>query len=122
MKRLAQSYFEIMKMYPTFRIIRPIPVSDEEASTLYNMWLKAPPGSNQIVAGGKPEVLKSLQTKGYIRGSANAVEITDKGRAIIVEMVTNAPNALDGKPMPTYRQIKLKADSMKNNMTKRSGK
>lgn len=119
MKRYAQSYFEILKFYPSFRFVKPIPISDAEAQTLYDMWQKSPPGGNKIEAAGDAEVLKTLSSKGYIRSSSGGVEITDKGRAIIVEMVTNAPNALSSKPMPTYRQIKLKADQAKA-MTKRS--
>lgn len=119
MKRYAQSYFEILKFYPSFKLIKPIPISDQEASTLYDMWAKSPPGHNKIEANGDEQIISSLSSKGYIRAATEGIEITDKGRAIIVEMVTNAPNALGSKPMPTYRQIKLKADQQKS-LTKRS--
>lgn len=118
----AQSIMDLLRMLPRFV---EYPISDKEAATLYDMWQKAPPGQDALIANisdADSKVMAALLNKGYIKQSGPALAITDKGRKIIVEMVTSAPNALDKKAkMPTYRQIKTKtARSSSQTFTKRA--
>lgn len=119
MNKESQSIFELIRMFPTRR--EP-GISDTEADALYKLWLGASPGSSKIKASSDIKDLRSLIAKGYIRQSGVGMEITDKGRQIIVEMVTHAPNALDkSATMPTYKDIKSRvARSGKQTFTKRA--
>jgi hypothetical protein len=86
-------------------------LSDKEASSLYDAWCKIPPGSIEIPEGGIPQKeLKSLHIKGYISDEQGKTILTERGRKVIVEFVTNQPNAFARKKdNPTYNEIKHKA-------------
>lgn len=111
MERQSQSIMDVLRMLPMLYLkTRKLPVTDEQASALYSMWLNAPPGQNVLTADAGDDNIKALAAGGFVRVSGAGVEITDKGRKVICEMVTHAPNSLDvnGK-MPSYREIKTKA-------------
>lgn len=106
MTNKESQFFELIRITP---MRRGLALSDDEARALYELWAKAPPGSSTIMADAKDKSMRTLVSKGYVRTSPDGVEITDKGREVIVEMVTHVPNALDkGAKMPSYKEIKSK--------------
>lgn len=119
MDKQSQSIFELIRLIP---IRREPPISDAEADALYGLWMSAEPGSSVVASSLGDKSIRSLLAKGYVRQAGSNLEITEKGRQIIVEMVTHAPNALDkGGKMPSYRDIKAKvARSGKQTFTKRA--
>lgn len=87
-------------------------ISDQEANSLYSAWKSTDPGSSKLKAGLSESHVSSLRAKGYVTVQPDGVELTDKGRKIIIEMVTNAPNSFskDAKD-PSYTEIKRKQAS-----------
>ena len=84
-------------------------LTDDEAQTLYNLWKTSKPGERKFVPASKGEII-SLKAKGYLSG-ATEVELTDRGRKVIVEMVTREPSALEkSSDPPPYSKIKTMAN------------
>lgn len=89
-------------------------ITDTEAKALYSMWKSSPPGSKTFACAGSEGVITPLQLKGYVSGGNNGeVALTERGRKVIIEMVTNEPNALDKKADVTYSSIQAKAKAGK---------
>jgi hypothetical protein len=92
-------------------------LTDEEADTLYGMWKSAPPGNKRFQAPyGKARAIQSLKAKGYVTGMDD-VELTERGRKIIVEMATREPNALDRRAMPAYSDMQKSAKRARQTFT-----
>ena len=86
-------------------------LSDQEAGLIYNMWKNSPVGSTQfsIPAEVDRKIVSSLKTKGYLSGFGNGIELTEKGKTVIVEMVTHEPNSLDKQAKEvSYSVVKAK--------------
>lgn len=117
MNRESQTLFDIIRLLP----MRNEPsISDGEAEALYRLWLQMAPGSTKVANSDNKDI-RSLVAKGLVRTSIGGVEITDKGRQVIVEMVTHAPNALDGEAkMPSYRDIRAKVARSKQTFVKKA--
>lgn len=90
-------------------------LSDKEASTLYTIWNDSPPGSKSfnLPPNADSKTVFALKTKGYIAGFGSSIELTDKGRKILVEMVTNEPNALEKKSEISYSRIQEKKANLR---------
>lgn len=107
---LAQSLFDLI--FPKEMRIQA-GLTDEEASVIYSMWKNSPVGSKQFAI--PPSVdrkhVSALKTKGYLAGFGTGIELTEKGRKVIVEMVTHEPNSLDkqAKELP-YSVVKAKVN------------
>jgi hypothetical protein len=96
------------------RMLENYTLSDSEAKALYEAWEKTPPGSRYLdssIMGDK--YVASLNKKRYIERRAEGFVLTEHGRKVIIEMVTNQPNAFDKKASPpSYSQIKSRAASL----------
>lgn len=70
-------------------------LSDDEAGLIYQMWKNAPTGAQSFVvpADADSRTVFALKEKGYLFGMGPGLELTDKGKKVIVEMVTHEPNA-----------------------------
>lgn len=102
----AQTFYDMLP-----RIKGIICLTDEEAELLYKAWKQSPPGAAHIKVGQDADTryLSSLKTKGYIAGFGDHLEITPKGKKLIVEMVMHEPNSFDRNgQMPAYSGIKAK--------------
>jgi hypothetical protein len=76
-----------------FRPTKNVP-TDEEAKALYTLWKDAPNGTSAFALdNGNKKFLSGWKVKGLVSGIAEHIELTEKGRKLIVEMVTNEPNA-----------------------------
>jgi hypothetical protein len=97
------------------RMLENYTLSDSEARVLYEAWEKTPPGSKVLDAKSiGDKYLASLNKKKYIEHRVDGFVLTEEGRKVIIEMVTNQPNAFDKKASPpSYSQIKNKSASMK---------
>jgi hypothetical protein len=85
-------------------------LTDEEADILYGMWKSSSPGARGVAPpSGKSGAVRSLKAKGYVSG-IDVLELTERGRKVIVEMATREPNALDRRAMPAYSDIKKSAN------------
>lgn len=83
-------------------------LTDDEAQTLYNLWKTSKPGERKFVPASKGEIV-ALKAKGYLAGTTE-VELTDRGRKVIVEMVTREPSILEkSSDPPPYSKIKAMA-------------
>jgi len=104
----GQSIFDIL--FPK-GFLDKINLNDDEARTLYDLWKASPAGSQTLTVQGNTNrrVIDALKTKGYVAGFGEDVELTEKGKKIIVEMVTHEPNAFEkhAKEM-SYSGIKAK--------------
>lgn len=111
MKRFSQSIFELLQKYPGFIMMiqkNPVlPIDDKSAETLYNIWKEN--SNKELTANGDNKSLSTLVEKGYVRKLGNSIELTEKGKTLILEMGLNSPNALCKVPMPTYSDIKTKS-------------
>lgn len=122
-EKIAQSLFDLLK--PRLKTENSY-LSDEEAGMLYAMWKDAPPGSNvfPLPAGADKRMVMALKSKGMLSGYGEALEITDKGRKVIIEMVTNERNAFEKKSETiSYNAIKQKAkNKSRTGLRKHAGK
>lgn len=84
--------------------------SDTEAAALYKLWKGSPPGTESFrVPPGMIEHMSSWKIKGLVDGMSDGVVLTDKGRKLIIEMVTNEPNAFAKEAeAPRYSVVKAK--------------
>jgi len=88
-----------------FRPTRNMP-TDDEAKALYAMWKTSPTGTGKFsLNDADKNFLSSWKIKGLVSGIANSVELTDKGKKLIVEMVTNEPNAFSSSMPPSYSEV-----------------
>ena len=95
-----------------FVVSRPAgSVSDTDASLLYDIWKAAPPGSRTFAPpqGSDPGKIMALKAKGLIAGFGDRLELTQKGRKVVVEMVTHEPNAFSKQSEMAYSEIKRAA-------------
>jgi hypothetical protein len=101
---------EAQQNWVEFTISRPASlIADDEASLLYDIWKSAPPGSKVFAApqGIDQRKVLALKAKGFIAGFGDRLELTERGRRIVVEMVTHEPNAFEVKQASmTYSEIK----------------
>jgi hypothetical protein len=90
-------------------------LTDDEASALYRIWNDSPPGSFKFRTPMSVDKrsLTALKSKGYITGYGDALELTERGRKVLVEMVTNEPNAFEKKSEISYSKIQSKKASMR---------
>lgn len=90
-------------------------VDDKEAAFLYNLWKESSPGTNRFKLADKDiNLVTGLKNKGYISSSGTSLEFTDKAKKIIIEMVTNEPNALEKNSASlSYSKIKDKSAAKK---------
>lgn len=107
---MAQSLFDLI--FPKDMRVQA-GLTDEEASVIYGMWKNSPVGSKQFAIS--PEVdkkhISALKTKGYLAGFGSGIELTEKGRKVIVEMVTHEPNSLDKQAKEVaYSVVKAKVN------------
>ena len=112
----AQSLFELV--FPKLRNI--ICLTDEEAEFLYTAWKQMPKGASHfgVSPAGNMKCVNSLKTKGYLSGFGDRLEITPKGKKLIVEMVMHEPNCFDKNgQMPSYSNIKAKTANMRQRQT-----
>lgn len=89
----------------------PSRLTDDEAELLYKIWKSTPNGTNTFSLPNESDTRKvtALKTKGYIAGYGDSLEFTERGKKVIVEMVTNEPNSFDKKAVhPRYNTIKAK--------------
>lgn len=118
MKRYSQSIFDILQKYPGFIMLiqkNPIlAIDDKSAETLYNIWKES---TNDQVVLKSDNNIGTLLEKGYIRKNGNGIEITEKGRNLVLEMGLNSPNAFSKDSMPSYSQIKTKASNKRQKVT-----
>jgi len=103
------------------RMIDNYMLSDSEAKVLYEAWANTPPGSKILDSKSiGDKYLSSLNKKRYIERKADGFVLTEEGRKVIIEMVTNQPNAFDRKASPpSYSQIKSKSASANKRAMKR---
>ena len=91
-------------------------LTDAEAGLLYGMWKAAPSGSTafSLPLGGDKKHVVALKTKGYLAGFGNSIELTEKGKKVIVEMVTHEPNSFEKHATEiSYSGIKSKKASVR---------
>lgn len=90
----AQSLFDLI--FPK-DMRAQIGLSDAEAGVIYKMWKNSPPGAQQFAVPAETDrgIVSSLKTKGYVAGFGNGIELTEKGKKVIVEMVTHEPNSFE---------------------------
>lgn len=106
----AQSLFDLI--FPREMRIQA-GLTDAEANALYTMWKNAPAGSTTFVpAESQGNIINALKTKGYVSNFGSTIELTDKGKKVIVEMVTHEPNAFEKNAQDvSYNQIKAKKNT-----------
>lgn len=111
MKRYSQSIFDILQRYPGFIMLIQkdpvLPIDDKSADTLYNIWKHST--NNQLEINSENENMTKLLETGYIRKSGDIVEITDKGKNLVLEMGLGRPNSFSTEPEPSYSDIKKRA-------------
>ena len=97
------------------KIMDNFTLSDSEAKALYDSWKNTNPGSKYLDANAIGEKhLSSLNKKRFIERKAEGFVLTEEGRKVIIEMVTNQPNAFDKKAQPpAYSEIKNKCAGLK---------
>lgn len=124
MNKQAQSLFDIFLNEDFQKMIRGGDIiTDAEAHFLYATWKQSPPGQDLIVPANAAEHIDSLKVKGFLTGIGDDIKLTDKGRKVIVEMVTHVPNSFSKKAMPIYSKIKsAKKRSIQSLVKKTAGK
>jgi hypothetical protein len=88
-------------------------LTDAEAKTLYDLWKNAPVGAKKFAINDDMDrsQITSLKTKGYLTGFGNGIELTSKGKKVIVEMVTHESNAFEKRASElSYSKIKANAN------------
>lgn len=106
------------------RLVEQHAISDSEAKALYEAWKQSPPGSKVLDANRLGEkYLSSLNRKKYISQNGDKFILTEQGRKVIIEMVTNQPNAFEKDPQPpSYSEIKKKASDVRKKAQRRGRK
>lgn len=97
-------------------------ITDEEATTLYKLWASSPPGQDIVAEGAS---VNNLITKGLLKprsiqeGSRYA--LTQEGRIILIEMVTNMPSFLKvDKELPKLSSIRSRAKRERQTFVKKA--
>lgn len=112
MKRYSQNIFDLLQKYPGFVMMlntkKSLPIDDKSAETLYNLW-KSNTEKKITATTSDQKSLTTLVEKGYVRKAGNSVELTEKGKTLVLEIGLSSPNALCKAPMPTYSDIKTKS-------------
>jgi hypothetical protein len=87
-------------------------LSDAEASVIYGVWKNSPVGAFVLPGDTDKKLVNSLKIKGYLAGFGSDLELTDKGKKVIVEMVTHEPNAFEKHAKDvSYSNIRSKSAS-----------
>ena len=97
--------------------------TDSEATALYSLWKESPPGGVDrfIVPAQHKPLINAWKAKGLVHGFSDSLELTDKGRKLIIEMVTNEPNSFEKKAqMPRYSDVRAKKEALKEARVKKS--
>lgn len=77
-----------------FRPSRNLP-TNEEASVLFSLWKRCPGDLVFALNENEKKFMNAWKAKGLVSGMSDSLQLTDKGKHIIVEMVTNEPNSFD---------------------------
>ena len=110
---MGQSLFDLL--FPKSLRVQ-VGLTDIEANALYTLWKNSPAGATSfaIKADMDNRTLTALKTKGYLAGVGGEIELTDKGKKVIVEMVTHEPNAFSKQASEiSYSGIKSKSAANK---------
>lgn len=104
------SQFILDIIMPRPKMSDPSMPSDAEAGALYSLWKSSPPGTNTFsVPIEHRSMISAWKVKGLVDGMAEQLCLTDKGKKLIVEMVTNEPNAFSKKSASlSYNEIRSK--------------
>lgn len=121
---MSQIDMSILGIDPKYIKTKPY-ITDDEANKLYTLWANSNTNKDIVIADDKE--VSSLSKKGFLShketldGSSSMYLITNDGKQIIVEMVTNIPNLLrKDATMPSYTKIKTKAKRLKQTFTKKA--
>lgn len=105
MKKIAQSLLDFINVFPlqSIQIVHRSPISDKEAKALFNVWRsdKDSYGYHIVPSEIDPMMVASLTTKGMVKSKplsrvgsdgllTRTLEITDKGRTIIRNIILHA--------------------------------
>ena len=113
-RKKAQILLDII--LPNF-VLDPNMPTDDEASALYEMWKRAPQGEKSFAHGDR-SMVNAWKAKGLVDGISDCLSLTDKGRKVIRDMVTNEPNSFDKTAkMPAYSNIKEAQKKRRNPVT-----
>ena len=89
-------------------------LTDAEANFVYSLWKNTPVGTTtfSIPKEANKSTVNALKAKGYLAGYGSGVELTERGKKVIVELATHEPNAFSKNAGEmSYSQIKAKASS-----------
>lgn len=96
--------------------------NDAEANALYSLWKDSPPGGdNFVVPTHHRHLINAWKAKGLVQGFSDSLSLTDKGRKLIIEMVTNEPNSFaKNAKAPRYSEVRAKKAASKKPRTKQA--
>ena len=105
----AQSLFDVI--FPKEKR-QQVGLTDSEAGFIYDMWKNTPVGTTtfSVPKEVNKSMVNALKAKGYLVGYGASIELTERGKKIIVEMATHEPNAFSKKGEVSYSEIKAKAN------------
>lgn len=98
--------------------------NDVEANALYSLWKNSKPGQEAFeVPNEHKQHINGWKANGLVEGFSNGLKLTDKGRKMIIEMVTSEPNAFEKNARsPLYSEVKAKkTEATKARITRSSG-
>ena len=87
-------------------------LTDAEANFVYSLWKSTPVGTTafSIPKEASKSTVNALKAKGYLTGYGSGIELTERGKKVIVEFATHEPNAFSKNAGEmSYSQIKAKA-------------
>ena len=89
--------------------------NDKEANALYDLWKGSPSGCDSFeVPDNNRHYINSWKASGLVEGFSGSLNLTDKGKKLIIEMVTNQPNSFSKEAKaPKYSEVRAKK-SMSN--------
>lgn len=111
MQKAAQSLFDIV--FPKSLRVQA-GLTDAEANVIYNLWKGSPAGVTQFVLPEDVDrrLVNALKVKGYLAGISSGLELTERGKKVIVEMVTHEPNSFEKHANEiSYNALKNKSAS-----------
>lgn len=114
MKKKAQIMLDII-LPKNIRMDRNSP-TDNEAGALYSMWKSSPPNTQTFkVPDEYRRHINAWKSKGLVEGFSDSLFLTDKGKKLIIEMVTSEPNSFcKNASGPVYSQVKAQKEAIKN--------
>jgi hypothetical protein len=106
------SQFILDIILPKTRRADPMQPTDDEAGALYSLWKNSPPGAASFsLPREQKHMLSAWKVKGLVDGMADQLRLTDRGRKLIIEMVTSEPNAFSKGTTLSYGDIRSKKRS-----------